>query len=134
MEIQSKDVLIERLDHPLGTYFFYEEYIIAEIKEGVTITLGKLQDLIPIIRKHYGDGKPFTYISNRINSHSIIPTDYLECPFTYMENFKGYAVVIYNEVNEISTEIEKYFAKKPFYNFSNLKDAINWSKKENLKK
>ncbi|MGY3792918.1 hypothetical protein [Aquimarina sp. 433] len=132
MRTQSKDLLIEKFNHTLGTYYFYEEYIIAEINEGVTITLSKLQDLMPIIQKHYGDGKPFTYISNRIHSHSIIPTDYLDCPFTYMENFRGYGVVIYNEVNEISTEIEKHFAKKPFYNFRNLEDAILWSKKEVL--
>ncbi|WP_405205684.1 hypothetical protein [Aquimarina sp. LLG6339-5] len=128
MTINTNNTLIERYDLKLGTYYIYDNYIIAEIKEGVTITLGKLQDLIPIVQKHFGNGQPFTYISNRINSHSIIPTDYLDCPFLYMDNFKGYGVITYNLLTEKSTEIEKHFAQKPFYNFSNLEDAIMWSK------
>lgn len=127
------DKLIKKYDLDMGTYYFYDQYIIAEIKEGEVITLGKCQDLIPIVQKHYSDGKPFTYISDRINSHSIIPTDYLNCPFIYMDNFKGYGVVTYNSISKISTEIEKHFAQRPFRNFKKLKDAIEWTKKEVIK-
>ncbi|SEL82364.1 hypothetical protein SAMN04487910_3366 [Aquimarina amphilecti] len=130
MTTNTQDTLIRQYDLNLGTYYIYNKYIIAEIKEGVTITLGKLQDLIPIVQKHFGNGQPFTYLSNRINSHSIIPTDYLDCPFLNMENFKGYGVITYNLLTEKSTEIEKHFAQKPFYNFTNLQDAIEWSKEQ----
>ncbi|AXT53328.1 hypothetical protein D1818_21785 [Aquimarina sp. BL5] len=133
MKIISNDTLIKKYDLNLGTYYFYDQYIIAEIKEGEVITLGKLHDLIPIVQKHYGNDQPFTYISDRINSHSIIPTDYLDCPLIYMDNFKGYGVVTYNSISTMSTEIEKHFAKRPFYNFQDLKDAIEWTKKEAIK-
>ncbi len=125
----GNDKLIEVRNLKLGTYYFYEQYFIAEVNEGEVITLKKLDDLIPLILKHYGDGKSFSYISNRINSHSIAPIDYLYCPLNTMENFNGYGVVTYTEACEKSIVVEQHFAKKPFYQFSDLKDAINWTKK-----
>ncbi|WP_378176960.1 hypothetical protein [Aquimarina sp. SS2-1] len=133
MSVRLNDTLIQKYDLNLGTYYIYDQYMIAEIKEGEVITLGKLDDLIPVILKHYGDGRPFTYISDRVNSHSIVPTDYLNCPLKYMDNFKGYGVVTYNSISTISTEIEKHFAQRPFYNFKNLQDAIEWTKNEAIK-
>ncbi len=125
----KNDKLIEKYNLNLGTYYFFESYFIAEINEGEVITLEKLNDLIPLVQKHYGDGKPFSYISNRINSHSISPVDYLSCPLNGMENFNGYGVVSYSRLCEKSIQVEKHFAKKPFYQFENLDQAINWSKK-----
>ncbi len=130
MKAIVEDKLIEKYDLDFGTYYFYDQYIIAEINEGEVITLRKCQDLIPIVQKHYGNVKSFTYISDRIYSHSIIPTDYLNCPFIYMDNFKGYGVVTYNLISTISTEIEKHFAQRSFRNFDNLKGAIDWAKNE----
>lgn len=63
------------------------------MKEGETIIIDKLDDLIPLIVKYYGDGRPFTYISDRIHSHVIAPMDYLRFPLNIMRNFKAYAVV-----------------------------------------
>ncbi|WP_299261296.1 hypothetical protein [uncultured Aquimarina sp.] len=133
MKAKLSDNFIQKYDLNLGTYYFYNQYIIAEINEGEIITLNKLNDLIPLVLKHYSNGQPFTYISDRINSHSIIPTDYLDCPLIYMDNFRGYGVVTYNKVSEMSIEVEKHFAKKPFYHFRDLKDAIEWTKKEATK-
>lgn len=133
MKARLNDNFIQKYDLNLGTYYFYNNYIIAEIKEGAVITLGKLYDLIPIVQKHYGNGQPFTYISDRIYSHSIIPTDYLDCPLINMSNFKGYGVVTYNQASEMSIEVEKHFSQRPFHNFKNLKDAINWTKNEAIK-
>jgi len=124
----ENDKLIEKHDLNLGVYYFFENYFIAEIKEGEIITLQKLDDLIPLILKHYGNGKPFSYISNRVNSHSISPVDYLDCPLNSMKNFSGYGVVTYNKISEKSVHVEKHFARKPFYQFNTLEDAINWSK------
>ena len=132
MKTLSNDTLIQKYNLTLGTYYFYQKYIIAEIKEGEVINLKKLDDLIPVILKHFGEDQPFIYISDRIHSHSIIPIDYLKCPFNEMPNFKGYGVVTYNLVSEKSVEVEKHFAKKPFYNFKNLKDAVKWAKKETI--
>lgn len=123
---------MESYNLKLGTYYFYDQYFVSEINEGEVITLEKLDDLIPLVIKHYGDGKPFTYISNRINSHSITPLDYLNCPLNAMENFKGYGVVAYNKNCKISLEIEKHFAKRPFHQFDDLKSAINWTGKQLL--
>ncbi|WP_109298831.1 hypothetical protein [Aquimarina sp. AU474] len=125
----KNDKLIKKYDLTLGTYYFFEGYFIAEIREGEVITLEKLNDLIPLVLKHYGDGKPFSYISNRVNSHSISPVDYLSCPLNGMENFNGYGVVTYSNLCEKSIQVEKHFAKKPFHQFNDLEDAINWTKK-----
>jgi len=49
-----------------------------------------------------------------------------------MDNFKGYGVVTYNPLSEKSVEVEKHFAKKPFFSFKNLEDAIRWAEKETI--
>ncbi|KAA1246685.1 hypothetical protein [Aquimarina sp. RZ0] len=128
MRTKVTNHFIQKYDLNLGTYYFYENYFVAEINEGEVINLEKLSDLIPIVLEHYGDGRPFTYISDRINSHAITPIDYLNCPLISMENFRGYAVVTYNKAYEMSIHIEKHFAQRPFFYFNNLQDATDWSK------
>lgn len=122
--------LIAKHELTLGAYYFYNNYFIAEIKEGETISLDKLDELTKLVLKYYSKGQPFSYISNRIHSHSIQPHQYAECPLFFLENFIGYAVVTYNPYSTKFIEVEKHFAKRPFYNFSNLKDAIAWTNLE----
>lgn len=129
MKLKTADTLLNSYDLKLGKYYFYENYFIAEVKEGEVITLDKLDDLIPLVIKHYGDGRPFTYISDRIHSHAIAPMDYLSCPLNTMKNFMAYAVVTYNKFSEMTTEIEKHFAKRPFLKFQDITDAVVWAKK-----
>ncbi|MDH7444412.1 hypothetical protein [Aquimarina sp. 2201CG14-23] len=133
MKSKSDDLLVQKYDLALGAYYFYDRYFIAEIKEGEVITLEKLQDLIPIVQKHFGNGEPFSFISDRIHSHSIFPTDYMYCPLIQMDNFKGYGVVTHNKTSEMSIKIEKHFAQRPFYHFKNIQDAIDWAKNGLLK-
>ncbi len=127
MKAKTSPSLVKKYDINLGTYYFYKNCFIAEIREGTVIAADMLDELMPLIFKHYGNGQPFTYISNRVHSHSIIPTDYEKCPFTYLDNFKGYGVVTYNRASEMSIEVEKHFAKQPFHHFKSLEDALNWA-------
>jgi len=38
-----------------GTYYFFENFIIAEINEGVTYTWESAQDVIKAALEHYGE-------------------------------------------------------------------------------
>ena len=120
------DHLIAKHEINLGTFYFYTNYFVSEVKEGITISLDKLDEIIPLVLKYYENGEPFSYISNRINSHSILPHQYGECPLLHLDNFVSYATVTYSHLCSKSIEVEKHFAKRPFYNFSSLQEAITW--------
>ncbi|WP_299249580.1 hypothetical protein [uncultured Aquimarina sp.] len=130
MKTNDINLFLGRFEINLGLFYFYKNYIIAEIKEGEIISVEKLDQLMPLILKYYKNGSPFTYISNRINPHSINPLDYIQCPFIYLENFIGYSAIHYNEITRKSIEIEKYFAQRPFSIFNNIDDAIRWTYNE----
>ncbi len=125
---KQKDNLLDTYILDAGTYIFYDNYIVAEIKEGSKVTIEQTNELIPLIEKHYGEQKPFGYISNRINSYSIVPLNYLHCPGIYMKNFKGFAVVTYSKTSALTAQMEEHFVKTPFKQFDDLDDAIFWIK------
>ena len=126
----DKEGFLDKFEVDLGTFYFYKNYIVSEIKEGTVLTIDKLNDVIPVVSKYYKEKELFSYISNRIYSHSIVPMDYKECPFNNFENFIGYDAVCYNDITKKSVEIEKHFSTKPLKDFSNLDDAIKWTHKE----
>lgn len=130
MITKNKEPYVEKFNINLGTFYFYKNYIISEIKEGTVISLDKLNELMPIVSKFYKEKESFTYISNRIHSHSMVPMDYQKCPFNNFENFIGYGAVCYNDTTRKSVEVEKYFATKPLKDFKNLNEAIKWTNKE----
>lgn len=127
MKINSKDSFFGSFEINIGNFHFYKNYILAEIKEGEVINIEKLDQLMPLILKYYKNGSAFTYISNRINSHSINPLDYIQCPFIHLENFIGYSAIPYNKITQKSIEIERHFAKRPFIISNNIDEAIRWT-------
>ncbi|MEW7292663.1 hypothetical protein [Aquimarina sp. 2304DJ70-9] len=125
MKSDTTDYLLEKYITNIGTYYFYNQYIIAEIIEGAKVNLEQTNKLIPLINKHYGNEKSFGYISNRINSYAISPLNHLQCPGIDMPNFKGFAVVTYTTTSTINVEIEKRFVKIPFKQFNSVAEASN---------
>lgn len=110
----------------LGHLFLFEDFVIAEYKEGVTFTFEGFQDGIKIIKDFYGK-KNFGYISNRKNSYSINCTDGQSISDTF-PNLISCATVTYTFQARSAVEIEKLFFNFNYKNFSNLEDAVIWSK------
>ncbi|WP_179345159.1 hypothetical protein [Winogradskyella ursingii] len=104
----------------------YDNYLIVEMSEGVTVTPEKNEFLVDLVNKYYAN-EPFVYITHRVNSYAVDPQVYLQT--SKIENLKGFAVVSKDYKAKVNAEIEKMFLKKPFEIFSNLDEAITWSKK-----
>lgn len=101
----------------------YENYLVVVMNEGINLTPDHNQVLAELSESHY-NGRPFVYITNRVNSYSVDPKIYFET--AKIQNLKGFAVVSKNYKAKSNAEIEKMFFNKPFEIFSTLEDAVNW--------
>ena len=115
-----------------GVYYFFKDFVIGEIHQGVIYTWESAQDIIIAAHDHYGGNPNICYITNRVNKYSIKPTDWLKF-FSTKNNLNGYAIVSYSKNGWMNALIEKMFLKTKFERFSNLLDAIEWAKDVNLK-
>ncbi len=106
-----------------GTFYFFDEFVISEINEGVTLVFDDTLELIELIKDYYAE-RPFGYLSNRINSYSIDPTGYYKVEESF-PNLAGFAVVIYNQYKG-ALEIEKLFLNAPFKGFQTIEKASFW--------
>ena len=79
-----------KLDFFFGEIFVHDNYIIAVMKEGITVT-PDLNDVLFDIVTTYFHSKPFVYITNRINSYSVNPIIYKSV--SLIETLKAFAVV-----------------------------------------
>lgn len=129
MSYTIEDKLIKKLTlDKVGVFYFYTNFMISEINEGVIIDLNVVLEVTnQYTKKYYGHQVPFVYISNRVNSYSINPTIHFETA-KLLSNAKGYAIVTYNTINTEVAKMEKSFLSIPTKVFSTLEDAIKWTK------
>ncbi|MBU2929774.1 hypothetical protein [Winogradskyella psychrotolerans] len=111
----------------LGTVYFYENFLVAEFKEGVDITFKNFDELSFLIKTHFKD-KPIGFITNRVNSYSVNVNDAKDFNKTFV-NLKAYATVCYNSLTEGVIEIESQFFKFNRKVFKNMDTAISWVEK-----
>ena len=115
-----------------GIYYFFKDYVIAEIHQGIIYTWDSAQDVIEAAHKHYGENHNICYITNRVNKYSINPLDWMKF-FNTKNSLNGYAIVSYTKNGWVNSIIEKMFLNTKVEQFSNLLDAIDWAKDVNLK-
>ncbi|PKV52290.1 hypothetical protein ATE84_4401 [Aquimarina sp. MAR_2010_214] len=123
-EINRK--LIQKYELDIGSVYFYENYVVTEIKEGFVLNFEKAAQLFTLGKEYYGNKIPFVYISNRIHSYSFEPTAHFKSKELF-PNLKGVAVVIYSPINNQIAELEQTFLNKPSHIFNNLEEAIKWT-------
>ena len=119
VELEPNNVLHSKL---LDVYF-YDQFVVVEAKEGVTISY---QTAFSILIKgmQYCTKKKFFYISNRKNSYSLNPNDY-----KYLEripNLAGIAIVTPSELGQKNAELESNFFNKPMEIFDRIESAHAW--------
>lgn|GEM_PF-2141846 len=112
------------LEATVGTLFFYDNFVVVNMKEGVTISYKTGVYLLLKALKNIGV-QPFMIVSDRKHSYSIDPVDYKY--LNVLPNLKGIAVVCYTEASYKSAMLESNFIKKPFKTFENLDDAVSWT-------
>ncbi len=124
------DVLLE-LNYDFGDVFILEGLIvISEIKAGVNVSWnlhGKqmAKDLTHFLGEH---SKDVIYISNRINSYSVVALDWVKF-FKNSYTIKAYYIISDKPNSKFNIMIENLFFNNKIKTFDSLHMAINWSKK-----
>ncbi len=130
LDYELEDVFI--LDY--GSFYFFDGFIISEIKEGVLFDWEKAKEVIDLAYGHYGDSPDLVYISNRIYSYSVVPQDWLKF-FSNKHPLKAMAVVARHRTGIINLMMEKLFFFSRIKKFDNLEAAIEWANSfENVSK
>ncbi len=101
-----------------------DNYLTCIVKEGTILSIDKSQKLVQDLLSHF-NGRPFVYITHRINSYAVDPAIYNVA--VQIENLVGFAVVSTNNLALKNAEIEKLFFKKPFKIFKDLENAKQWA-------
>ena len=108
------------------TVHVFDNYLIVEIDEGITIA-STHSDLLKNLVDTYFNNRPFVYISKRTYSYNVEPNVYSETQA--IENLKGFAVVGKNRGKDLETGLISGFTKKPYNYFETVEEATNWAKK-----
>ena len=127
------DDVIKELNYPFADIFLFNGFIVSEVKQGVVFSWDNHAELIvQDIASYYGtDGEDLVYISNRINSYSVLATDWIKF-FKHNYKLKGYVVVGYSRGSILNTMVENLFFNKKIQKFTDLFTAINWAKNSDL--
>ncbi len=104
----------------------HNDYVIATMNEGIVVNKENNAVLIEIAKKHF-KGKPFVYITHRINSYSVDPTVYI--PTAKIKSLKGFAVVSQSPIQRAHTNYERKFFGKNFQQFNTIEEALEWKDK-----
>ena len=112
------------LTYEFGTLKLYENYVLSEINEGVTIPADASFILAKIAIEHY-KGEPFAYISNRKNSYSVDPAVYIEA--SKIKNLVGFGIVTNIPIAKNISQIERMFSRKHYETFEIISEAKTWA-------
>ncbi|XLS27595.1 hypothetical protein ACJD0Z_10340 [Flavobacteriaceae bacterium M23B6Z8] len=129
MTVESSDLIY--LPHELHTFsfgkmYFFEHMMVSEFKEGILFTYDHAVEFIDKAEAYYGSEKKLVYISNRVNSYSVDPVDWIKLGFSY-KNLLAIGVVNYTFFKKKVFYVEKMFCRKPMKSFSSLNEAVDWA-------
>ncbi len=120
---------IHELNYPCGNFYLFDSFVVGEINEGIIYSWD--DHAKPIVEEiaHLYDhnSKDIMYISNRVNSYSVKPLDWIKF-FKNNYKLKGHTIVSYTSQGMLNCLIEKLFTHDNFQTFDNLEDAIAWAK------
>lgn len=124
MNIQNSDIAhlcLETIELSHSTYYLFKKFIVAEINEGVVYRWELAREVIDRAHDFYGAKElALSYISNRINSYSVRPQDWLTF-FKNDYNLRKIAFVTYTEIGYANIIFEKLFIKNRLKKFKTLR-------------
>lgn len=115
--------MIKALYYDFGEIDVFNNFVIAIMKEGVTVIPEHNKHLVEIANTYFSN-RPFGYITYRKNSYAVDPMVYLKT--SEINNLVAFAIVAEDSQKISNIEIEKLFLKKPLRSFTNLDDAKDW--------
>ncbi len=113
------------LELDFGKVWFKDNILIAELNEGILFDVENNRQLLEIGKSTF-HGRPYGYISHRVNSYAVNPMVYLESAST--ANSKAIALVTNSVVCKNNAVLEKQFYRESnsFEIFSTLDEALDW--------
>ena len=132
-ETQFYTEVLKEFNYPFADIYIFDGFVVSEIKEGVVFSW---EDHAKRIVKEVtdfskSDGRDIVYLSHRIHSYSLKPTDWIHF-FKNSFDLKAYGVIGYNSLSFFNTVIENQFFKKKITRFKDLESAIQWAKNKAL--
>lgn len=120
--------VIKELNYPFGNVYIFEEFVVSELNQGETIGWEQTKLIVDDVTLFFNsNGENVIYISNRINSYSVVATDWLKF-LKQRYSLKAYCIVSGNNVGSINSAIEKLFFNKKIKHFKSLNEAVNFVK------
>ncbi|WP_346882136.1 hypothetical protein [uncultured Algibacter sp.] len=122
--------VIKELNYSFADIYIFKGYVISEIKEGIVFNWDNhAKTVIDDVTKFLNtDGGDLIYISNRINSYSVMAQDWIKF-FKNSYKLKGYYVVSDRQTSIMGYMVENLFFKNKMKKFSSIYEAINWLEK-----
>ncbi|WP_203296333.1 hypothetical protein [Luteirhabdus pelagi] len=116
--------LTEKVISEIGTIYFYDRIVVVEINEGITLSYKNGFSLLLKGLQYLGT-KPWVYVSHRVSSYSVKPTDYKY--LNKIPNLKGICLAVHTDTQAQNAKLEEAFVEKPFLVANSLHDAIVWA-------
>lgn len=121
--------VIKEFNYSFGDVFVFKGFVISEINEGETIDWKSAKQIIDDVTLMLNTkGEDIVYISNRVNSYSVVATDWLKF-FRQSYSLKAYFIVSENKAGILNSTIEKLFFNQKMKHFESLYTAVNFVKK-----
>lgn len=122
--------VIKEFTYPFGNIFIFNGFVVSEINQGQIINWNnQAKIIVDDVSDFLGtNGEDIIYISNRINSYSVVAIDWLKF-FNLQYSLKAYCIVSENKIGILNSMIEKLFFTKRIKHFNNLFEAVNFVKK-----
>ncbi|CAM3385232.1 hypothetical protein [Aequorivita lipolytica] len=103
--------------------FIFDNFLITQIREGITIKPEHNQELRQIIDLHFSN-KNMVYISNRFFSYAVDPLTYLGT--SKIHNLLAIAIVTDSDIAKSNALLESMFYEKKYAIYPTLSQAICW--------
>lgn len=113
-------------EYDFGIFYFFDGLVISEMKEGVIFGWKMAEKAVKAAHEVMGQDTPIAYISNRINSYYVVPTDWVKF-YKNRHQLHFYSVVGYTKGNVVSLFLERLFFRNSIRKFTDLEEAIDWS-------
>ncbi|MDO7137717.1 hypothetical protein [Algibacter lectus] len=120
-------MVLKEFNYDFGSVFIFEKCVVSEVNEGVDFTWDvHAKRIIDDVFGYLGtpDGATINFISNRINSYSVMASDWIRF-FKNSYFLKSY-IVVSDKTRLSNAIIEKLFFKGAIKHFKELDMAINF--------
>ena len=123
IETKLKGQILKEHSFKFGDFYFFENFVVAEIAEGELFDWERAQMVIDLATDFYGADAKVNYISNRIYNYSIVPQDWIKF-YKNRYQLKSFSVVTYSQSGLINMVFERMFSRITIKKFESVMDAV----------